>query len=128
MTVSAMPTHLRSRHSPPSRARSRAARVVLACVAVAQLLTIGLAAFADARPSSTIGAHVEATSKRQHYVHDEAHCAACVVRQLVSAPPRVSAGTPAASASEVERPEAARLPVAERRRAPSSPRAPPRAS
>lgn len=120
-----MSEHRRSQQQMSPSARSRATRVVLALVAVAQLLTIALAAFADARPSSTLGIHVEAAGTRQHYVHDEANCAACAVRQLVGTAPRESAAVLLAGARATEAPTGPRVSVVQRRRTPTAPRAPP---
>jgi hypothetical protein len=123
-----MTLHATSTLTSPPRTRSRAARFVLAMVAMLQLLVTGVVPLTDSKAPSTIGAHVEQYGGRQHYVHDEALCLACSVRHLVGDVPRAPAELPATTA-RIAVPRSAPIadPSAELRRD-APPRAPPAAA
>lgn len=70
------------RTARPVRARSRAAAAAFALLGLVQLFVCAVVPFIDARAPSRLGAHVEQQTERQHYVHDEAYCSACIARHL----------------------------------------------
>lgn len=101
------------------------ARLAVAALAILQFFVAAVVPFADARPSSIIGPHIEQKGGRQHYVHDEAYCAACVARQIIGTVARGSTPAPVASVAQVAPPTAPVLAVAAEPIPAVSPRAPP---
>lgn len=120
-----MPARLSSTSLRPPRARSSVARLAVAALAILQIFVGAVVPFADARPSSIVGPHAEQQGGRQHYVHDEAYCAACVARHIVGTAARPSAPAPVASLAQIAPPTAPMLVAATEPLPAVSPRAPP---
>jgi len=111
--------------SRSSTKRSRWFWLAFALSAIAQLNVVAIVPFVDANVGRSAPAHVEPYGTTMHYTHDDANCAACVVRQLAGRtelPVRVS--LPPVLPSEVV--ASVMLPVlALDRFSVTSPRAPP---
>lgn len=60
-------------------------RVAIFLLAAAQLC-VALASFSEGRYGADARAHVEASGTSLHHAHDEASCAACTARGLLSVP------------------------------------------
>jgi hypothetical protein len=107
--------------------RHRGFHAASALVALAQLVLIAIAPFADRGIGHTTPAHVEPYGVSAHYAHDEATCQACVARQLSALVPRQA--PPGRGRQRTPRiPPAPPTPLgALRRYSQSAPRAPPRA-
>lgn len=69
--------------SRASTKRSRWFWLAFALSAIAQINVAVVLPFADANVGRSAPAHVEPYGTTTHYTHDDANCAACVVRQLV---------------------------------------------
>lgn len=118
------PEQLPQRHSPP-RASSRATRVAFILLGLVQLFVCAVVPFTEAHAPSNLGKHIEQPTERQHYVHDEAYCAACIARHLTGTAP-LPAPLPAhAVAFLAVAPAAPLLPPNAAWRRPSAARAPP---
>jgi hypothetical protein len=61
--------------------------VAFALLGLVQLFVATVVPFTEARAPSKLGAHIEQSSERRHYVHDEAYCSACIARHLTGTAP-----------------------------------------
>lgn len=123
--MTSMPTRLSPTSLRPPRARSGVARLAVVALAILQFFVGAVVPFADARPSSIIGPHAEQQGGRQHYVHDEAYCAACVARHILGTVARPTPPAPVASVAQIAPPTAPMLVAATEPLTAVSPRAPP---
>ena len=73
--------------SVPSPFRRVLSRSAVFLYAVAQLC-MGVAAVSEGRYGADARSHVEAAGTSTHHAHDEANCAACASRALLSFPGR----------------------------------------
>jgi len=113
------------RNPRPRRAPFRAGRMAIALLGLVQLFVCAVVPFAEARTPSRLGAHIEQPTQRQHYVHDEAYCAACIAHHLTGTAP-LPAAMPVHATVFVARPPAAPLfPPEADQRSPAPARAPP---
>lgn len=119
---------VRSQRHPP-RFVSRAARAALVILGLVQLFVCAIVPLSEGgRPTSKLGAHIERQSERQHYVHDEAYCAACLASHLTGTVPLPAPVAPHATVLVVDAPATLLFPPGGERREPPPARAPPTAS
>jgi hypothetical protein len=91
----------------PVRDHRLLSRIAVSLYAVAQLC-LALAPLGEGRFGADARAHVEAAGTSTHHAHDEAGCAACSARALLSlpnqngAPVVATGGSAAVDASQIE--------------------------